>query len=212
MRAQIAAVIVVLALAGCGGAVTSATSPTPITAPATSPTAVPPTAFPLASNGDLGATVPQFKAAHRADSGPGAICTATNACFGRGLTNAETGPAPTYEFVNVSVSGGIVSGYSMEFPDDTSILAAKSYVLEWLPRDATTTYYKIDHANGSCVQWNVTSPTLARELATPKIGDPHGDLGITLGYVDANLNQVYDANNVEHADISVLPDSPTDTC
>ena len=46
----------------------------------------------------------------------------------------------------------------------------------------------------------------------PKIGDPKGELGITLGYVDANLNTVYDPTNVEHADISDLPNSPTDTC
>jgi hypothetical protein len=198
-----------MALAGCGAASTSSTPPA---TPTTAATAVRPTAVPIARNGDLGATVAQFKAAHGADSGPGAICTAVNSCFGPGLVNAETGPAPTYEFITVSVTGGIVDGYSMEFPNGTSIFAAKSYVLEWLPRDASTTLYKVAHGNGSCVLWNVRSATLARVLGAPAIGDPHGDLGITLGYVTADLTNSYDPNNVQHADISVLPNSPTDGC
>jgi hypothetical protein len=194
-------------LAGCGAA-SSATSPTRTSAAP----AVPPAAAPVATNGDLGATVAQFKAAHGADSGPGIICTAANSCFGPGLVNAETGPAPTYEFITVSVTGGIVDGYSMEFPNGTSILAAKASVLEWLPRDATTTLYKVAHTNGSCVLWNVRSRTLARVLGAPAIGDPQGDLGIILGYVTPDITNLYDPNNVEHADISVLPNSPTDGC
>lgn len=54
--------------------------------------------------------------------------------------------------------------------------------------------------------------TLARVLGAPAIGDPQGDLGITLGYVTSNITTAYDPNNVQHADISVLPNSPTDTC
>jgi hypothetical protein len=201
----------VLALASCGGAVAS-TSSTPTAAPTSAATAVPPTSEANVSDGYLGATVAQFKAAHGADSGPGAICTAVNACFGIRLVNDESGPAPTYQFAPVSVDGGIVSGYSMNFDTGTTIANAKAEILSWLPRDTTTTYYAIDHTNGSCVLWNVRSPTLARELGTPAIGDPQGDLGITLGYVDANLNTVYDPNNVQHADISVLPDAQTDSC
>jgi hypothetical protein len=211
-------------------AVSARSSPTataslaPTATPAQVPTAVPiaiPTAVPTpaptptelpASFGYLGATVAQFAAAHGADSGPGATCTAVNACFGPGLVNAESGPGPTYEFTNVSVDGGIVSGYSMAFANGTSILAAKAYVLEWLPRDTVTTLYKVDHNNGSCVLWNVRSATLARELGTPAIGDPQGELGVTLGYVTSDLTNLYDPNNIEHADISVLPNSPTDSC
>jgi hypothetical protein len=212
MRTDAAVVIAVLALAGCGSAAPPGSSPA-TTGPSSAPATAAPTPTELpASFGYLGATVAQFKAAHGADSGPGVICTAVNSCFGPGLVNAESGPAPSYEFGNVSVDGGIVSGYSMNFATGTSILAAKSYVLEWLPRDTTTTLYKIGRTNGSCVLWNLRSPTLARELGTPKIGDPQGELGVTLGYVTSNLTNLYDPNNVEHADISVLPDSPTDSC
>ena len=211
-RAAIVGVIGLLVLAGCGGAAPSSSSPATIgtsSAPATA--ASTPTELP-ASFGYLGATVAQFKAAHGADSGPGIICTAVNSCFGPGLVNAETGPAPTYEFITVSVTGGIVDGYLMEFPNGTPILAPKAYVLEWLPRDTVTTLYKIARINGSCVLWNVRSRTLARVLGAPAIGDPQGDLGIVLGYVTSDLTNLYDPNNVEHADISVLPNSPTDSC
>jgi hypothetical protein len=211
-RANAAVVTAVLALAGCGGAAPSGTSPATTGPSSAAATAAPtPTELP-ASFGYLGATVAQFKAAHGADSGPGAICTAVNACFGPSLVNDESGPAPTYEFGNVSVDGGIVSGYSMNFATGTTIADAKAAVLAWLPRDTVTTLYKVDHNNGSCVLWNLRSPTLARELGTPKIGDPQGELGVTLGYVTRDLTNLYDPNNVEHADISVLPNSPTDSC
>jgi hypothetical protein len=212
VRAAIAGVIALLALAGCGGAAPSGSSPAAISNSSASATVAPtPTELP-ASFGFLGATVAQFKAAHGADSGPGAICTAVNACFGPSLANDESGPAPTYEFAPVSVDGGVVSGYSMNFATGTTIADAKAEVLAWLPIDTTTTLYKIGHTNGSCVLWNLRSPTLARELGTPKIGDPQGELGVTLGYVTSNLTNLYDPNNVEHADISVLPNSPTDSC
>jgi hypothetical protein len=210
-------------MVGCGGAASTASAPTPSIAPTpdltipptVEPTAVPtaaptPTALP-ASFGYLGATVAQFKAVHSADSGPGAICTAVNACFGPSVVNNESGPHG-YEFGNVSVDGGIVSGYTMNFATGTTIADAKAAVLAWLPPDTVTTLYQVDHKNGSCVLWNLKGPTLARELGTPTVGDPQGDLGVTLGYITDDLTNLYDPNNVEHADISVLPNSPTDSC
>jgi|SRR5665213_112166 len=222
----------ILGLAGCGAATAATTAthaptappqwpqpgstqppqpPVPTDPPAAATAAPTPTELP-ASFGYLGATVAQFTAAHGADSGPGAICTAANACFGPSLVNDESGPAPTYEFVNLSVDGGIVSGYSMSFATGTTIADAKAAVLAWLPRDTVTTLYQVDHNNGSCVLWNLRSPTLASELGTPKIGDPQGELGVTLGHVTSDQTNLYDPNNVEHADISVLPNSPTDSC
>lgn len=203
-------------MVGCGAAADTASAPSssiaPTVEPTTASTAAPaPTALP-ASFGYLGATVAQFTAAHGADSGPGAICTAVNACFGPSLVNDESGPAQTYEFGNVSVDGGIVSGYSMNFATGTTIADAKAAVLAWLPRDTVTTLYQVGHNSGSCVLWNLRSPTLAGELGTPKIGDPQGELGVTLGYVTSDLTNLYDPNNVEHADVSVLPNNPTDSC
>ena len=162
------------------------------------------------SFGYLGATMQQFTAAHGPpDSGPG--CSAA-ACFGPSFVNDESGPGPTHEFDGVAPDGGIVSGYTMNFPNGTTIADAKAAVLAWLPRDTVTTMYKVVDNNGSCVLWNLRSPTLARELGTPAIGDPHGDLGVTLGHVGSDLTNHYDPNNVEHADIGVLPFSPTDSC
>jgi len=49
-------------------------------------------------------------------------------------------------------------------------------------------------------------------LGIPAIGDPQGNLGVEFGYVDANLNNVYDPNNVQSATISILPTNPSDLC
>src|SRR5450759_2711279 len=89
-RANASVVTAVLALAGCGGAAPSGTSPATTGPSSAAATAAPtPTELP-ASFGYLGATVAQFKAAHGGDSGPGAICTAVNACFGPSLVNDES--------------------------------------------------------------------------------------------------------------------------
>jgi hypothetical protein len=209
-RAEVAAAIAVLVLAGCGSAAPSGSSRATTGTSAAATVAPTPTELPR-SFGYLGATVAQFKAAHGADSGPGIICTAVNACFGPPVVNSEAGA--TYEFVNVSVDGGIVSGYTMYFANGTTIADAKAEVLAWLPRDTTTTFYAIDHSNGSCVLWNLRGPTLARKLGIPKIGDPRGDLGVTLSYFNAKLNaSVYDPNSIQYASVSVLPNSPTDSC
>lgn len=152
----------------------------------------------------------QFKAVHGADSGPGVICTAVNACFGPKVKNDESGA--TYEFGNVSVDAGIVDAYTQNFVPGTTIDEAKAEVLKWLPKDTIVTSFAIDHKGGSCAQWNLASATLGKELGAPRIGDPQGVLGVTFEYINANLRITYDPNNVQDASISDLPDSPTDSC
>jgi hypothetical protein len=232
LSTRLFALIAVLALAGCGGAA-AATSPTPTGAPTIAPTAVPtiaataaPTAVPTAvqtaaptpipaptvPGGDLASAIDEFAAVHPRYVGPGVICHAENSCFGPTLVNDESGPNLSPEFGDVSVDAGIVDGYTMNFATGTTIAEAKAEVLAWLPRDTVTTYYAINHTNGSCAMWNVRSKTLGLVLGAPSIGDPQGDLGITLGYVDANFDNVYESTNIEHADIDVAPDDPSDGC
>src|ERR1700680_5165962 len=124
-------VVAALGLAACGEPEGTASHPLPPDAPSSTPTIASPA---TGHNGDLGATVAQFKAAHGAESGPGAVCTAVNACFGPRIVNSEGGA--TYEFGNTFVTAGLVTGYGMNFPDGTTSAAAKAEVFKWLP--ATT--------------------------------------------------------------------------
>jgi hypothetical protein len=44
----------------------------------------------------------------------------------------------------------------------------------------------IEHNGGSCAMFNITSPTLATIfVASPKVGDASGMLGVELSYTDA---------------------------
>ncbi len=61
--------------------------------------------------------------------------------------------------------------------------------------------------------FNITSPTLATIFASvPSIGNSTGVLGVEVGYVDANLNNTYDPNNIESAQIGIGPVDPSAGC
>lgn len=151
-----------------------------------------------------------MKAAHGSDSGPGAKCTAANACFGGGLRNDESGE--TYQFTTVLVAAGLITGYEQNFPPDTSLSTAKSEVLQWMPKDATMGPVTVDHNGGSCGLTDITSPTLAKLFSAPAIGDPQGVIGVEFSYTDANLDLSYDPNNIQDASMSVAPSDPTAGC
>jgi hypothetical protein len=192
---------------------TAAPTVLPTAAPTAIPTAVPtPAAVLAAPDGDLGGTLNGFTAVHGVDSGPGAICSDANVCFGPRLVNDESAPAPTYEFTSVGLGGGIVTDYDMNFANGTTIADAKAEVLRWLPQDTAATLFGIDHNGGSCAIWNLRSRTLARVLGAPSIGDPSGILTVEFSYIDANLNTVYEPNNVESASILIIPGSLSDMC
>lgn len=230
LRSGYVAVFAALALAGCGAAATKTTSHQPTAAPAV-PTAIvasPPTATPtaiatspptpiptavpapLVTAGDLGSSIADFTTAHGADTGPGAICSSPNSCFGVDVTNDESGA--TFEFVNTSVDDDMVDGYQMNFPNGTTIADAKAAVLAWLPRDTAATFFAVDHTGGSCGLWNLRSGTLGTLLGTPTIGDPQGVLGVDFSYTDANLNITYNPNNIQDASIDVAPNSLSNSC
>ena len=150
-----------------------------------------------------------MKSAHGVDQGPGTTCTSGPVCFGASIKNDE---GDLYQFTGVSITGGIVDGYTQAFLPGTTLASAKSQILQWMPTDAKMTAVTIDRNGGSCAMVNISSPTLAKLFSAPKIGDPQGVVGIELGYIDANLNPVYNPDNVQHAVLSVLTTDPTATC
>jgi hypothetical protein len=154
-------------------------------------------------------------AAHGADSGPEASCTA-NSCFGPGVTN-ESGH--TYLFTAVITGTGtantdLITGYQQNFASNTPMTAAEQEVAQWLPRDAALGPEAVDHDSqgNSCAQVNVTSPTLGKLFSSHGIGNPQGVIGVEFSYIDSNLNMVYDPANVQDATVSLGPDSSTDSC
>ena len=72
----------------------------------------------------LGSTIAAMASEHGADHGPGAVCTAANACFGASLTNDESGH--TYQFTDVSTGGGLIMLYQQNFVRGTSEESALS--------------------------------------------------------------------------------------
>jgi len=158
----------------------------------------------------IGATVAQMGRRHGVSYIRGGLCSAAPHCFGPGFSNEE---GRGYQFTAVSVGDGIISEYTQAFNSNTTLSQAEAQILEWLPSDAQMSPVVIDHNGGSCAMFNITSSVLAKIFsAHPKIGDPTGVLGVELGYIDSNLNQVYNPNNIEHADLSVTPTDPTAAC
>ena len=162
----------------------------------------------------IGATLAQMKAAHGLDMPRSGFCSSGPDCYGAGFTNEES-PKPgfNYQFTAVSHDDGLIDGYTQAFNTGTTIAQAESQVLQWMPKDAKMTAITIDRNGGSCAMANISSATLAKLFSkAPKIGDPKGVIGVEFGYIDANLNQVYNSNNIEHADLSVAPSNPTAAC
>jgi hypothetical protein len=110
---------------------------------------------------------------------------------------------------------GIVDGYSMGFPEGTSLAAAQTAVLKTVPADTQTTSQRTaSSSDGSrkCYLWNLQSATLAAPMGDAKIGDSTGGVGVVLTAIGPNGDSPYSASNINNADISAAPSSPTDTC
>jgi hypothetical protein len=161
-------------------------------------------------NAGIGSTTASMKSAHGRARGPGEVCSATNSCFGSPLRNDESGD--TFQFTNVLVAAGLITGYGQNFVRGTSSASALSQVLEWLPKGSVASRVTVDHIGGSCGFVTITSPALAKVLSAPKIGDPSGVIGVDLEYINANLDIVYNPNNVEDAQVEVGAFSPKDSC
>ena len=160
----------------------------------------------------IGATLQAWKTAHRADHGPGALCTAANSCFGPSLDNSTCGNV--YEFTTVSVDANIVDGYSQCFGNDTSFATAVREMLALFPKDARVGRLIVVHTpgTGTCGLFNVTSRTLARVFANPKIGDPQGVVGVDMNYINSNYQYVFSTSNVQEASLGVAPVDPSAGC
>jgi hypothetical protein len=150
-----------------------------------------------------------MKAAHGQDQGPGVTCKAGPVCFGSGIKNDEQA---LYQVTGVMTGGGIVTGYTQAFLPNTTLASAESQILQWLPKDAKLSAITVDNNGGSCGLATISSPTLARLFSAPAIGDTQGTVSVSLGLIDANLNQVYNPSNIQHADLSIAPSDPTAAC
>lgn len=215
MRTLTLAIVCGLFLAACGASNTSSAT----SSVSSSPTKASPTA---ANSGNsqtsltgMGATVAEMTAAHGVD-----VCnpadpsgSAPNTCFGAGFSNDESGK--TYQFVNVDFVDGIVSGFQQNFPTDTTLSAAESSVLQWLPKDAVPGQVTVVQGSGgsSCGMLNIISPTIAKVFGSnPKTDDPSGTVGVEFEFTNANLVNVYDPSNIEDAQVQGGPEVPSAGC
>jgi hypothetical protein len=118
----------------------------------------------------------------------------------------------TYKFTDVSVTSGVISGYTESFPKGTTLAEVEKAIQRTLPPDAPLGPVAIGTVGGSCGLINVSSPTLVKELDTPKIGDTTGTVGIELQHITSNLNSVYSASNIQTATLSIVALNPTEGC
>ena len=210
---------IALSVSACSGSPPSrvAATPSSSTSAATAPSAgatttppIPPTTA-LGSNlTGIGATLAAFKAVHPVDDGLPHVCSASDSCFGPELTNAEYGK--TYQFINMLIAVGRITGYQQNFPPGTNVATAESEIIQLMPRDASMGAVSIDNNSGSCAMFDVTSPSLGSVFSNQAIGDPQGVVGVELTYINANGNLYYDPNNIQEANLSTQPVDPTGTC
>ena len=158
----------------------------------------------------MGSTVVAWKHAYGVSRGPGALCSAKYSCFGPTVTNDDSGR--NYRFADVDVSGGVIAGYQENFPRNTTLAEVETAIARTLPSDAHLGPVVVDMVGGTCGLINFSSPTLMKELNTPKIGDTTGTVGIELQHITANLDSVYNPNNIQTATVSLLPFDPTQSC
>jgi hypothetical protein len=158
----------------------------------------------------MGSTSKAWKNAYGVSRGPGSVCSAKDSCFGPVVRNADSGR--TYEFTDVDVTKGIISGYQQNFAKNTTLTEVETAIQRTLPTDALLGPVTIDTVGGSCGLINISSPTLLKELNTPKIGDTTGTVGIELQHITANLNSVYSTTNIQTATLTIVAFSPSESC
>ena len=157
----------------------------------------------------MGANVAEMTAAHGADWKRGGACTAVNACFGPQIFSEGQ---KTWQFGDVLVSDGLVTGYTQSFPAGTSLATAETEIMQWMPKDSMLGQLSVDHNGGSCAMLDVTSPTLGKVFSDPKIGDPQGEVGVVMDTITANIETVYNPSDIEEAVLSVAPVDPSTSC
>jgi hypothetical protein len=147
----------------------------------------------------FGAKLSDFQAAH-----PKATSGCTSGCYGQ--TVGSEGQV-VYQFRMVMTTGAPdyrVDAFTYALPDKTGIAAAKDAILRLMLADTKQTFFTAARAsNGSCANWGLRSPTLGKWFAAKKVGDPSGDVGVTLNTVTADGTAKYDPSSVTAAIIGI---------
>ena len=190
---RLIALLAVLAFAGCGSSGTSSSSSHPNIS-----TTKPTTQAAVASWTGLGAKLSEWETAHpkRTEGCP------AGTCFG---TKVPTGSNESaYEFMTLETTPeGRVDGYSQALGEGISVAAARQAVRKLLPSDTTTVEKWTDHEGGSCLIWNVRSPTLGRWFAATKVGDPEGNMSIELSTENSSGEAEYNPEKVTVANVGL---------
>lgn len=158
----------------------------------------------------MGSTLKAWKKAYGEKHGPGDTCSAKNVCFGAPVHDPTSGR--TWQFAPVDFSGGIAGSYSENFAKGSTLAEVEASLKSMLPSDVVFPAVTIDKNSGSCGLLNIMSPTLAKELGAPKIGDPQGIIGIELNSINANLDSFYDPSNIQTVSLGLLAVDPTQGC
>jgi hypothetical protein len=117
----------------------------------------------------------------------------------------------------VNHEAGRIIRFVYAMPEGTSQAAAMQQIMAQLPPDSvTTTPIKVlapTPSTGSvCAVWNLRSPTLARLLGPPPIGDTAGDIGIVFSTVGPDLTKTYNPNSIDTAAVGDLAESLDSNC
>ena len=144
--------------------------------------------------------------------GLGSGCTKKNWCFGPPVNNGDSGK--TFEITEVQYALGEVTSYLQNFSRHTSYAVAERQVLSFLPTDVKLSPLYIQHSStGSCAYLNLTSASLGKLFATPKIGDSSGSVGIDFASSNlSTLNYFYSPNNVQSAIVEIGNFTKSDGC
>jgi len=144
----------------------------------------------------LGATIAAWNQAHHLDT---YRCPART-CYGAPI---PLGHSHIYQFMLVTKTQGVVSGYEMDFLEHTSLAEAQAKVLATLPKDAQTTGQWTSMTGDGCYVWNLQSSELAGPLGKPKIGDPQGDISIVFSTSGTGaIAPPYNTANIDTAEIA----------
>jgi hypothetical protein len=148
---------------------------------------------------------------HHGGHGAESVCSAkTSSCFGPLIHNSDSGK--DYQFVNVYVGDGVVDNNQEQFVNHTNLGEVESQIARTLPKDARFGSVVVDRIGGSCGWISVTVPSLTKLLQNPAHADPTGIISITVSYINSNFESVYSPSNVQTAQVSTIPNDPTQSC
>lgn len=160
----------------------------------------------------LGATLHAWTAHHQ----PNSFSPNTS---GAGGYNGFSGPiisGAASEWESVSVRGGRVDYFSMEFPKGTTQATAVSQVKAQLPSDSVVYVPRLgpsDSAGNNCEWFGAKSASLVRLLAGPPTNDTNGDVTVILqSPAPSQSPTTYDPSNVGLAIVTAEPVSSEDAC